>query len=142
MTDDLPFRPVIRTQAHLEHAWRRLMEPLGFGGHSIWMMLVDGDDRPIPHLTEIEDAEEPPEPADVRGLAELMRRIRGELAPEARFAFLRSRPGGGGPSHDDRAWAQYLYEAARLAHAPIEIVHLANDHELVPIPMDDLPAAG
>ena len=48
---------------------------------------------------------------------------------------------GGGPNPDDLGWAQALYDAARLARVPIEVVHLANDHELVPIPMDDLPAA-
>ena len=58
-----------------------------------------------------------------------------------RFAFLRSRPGSGGPNPDDLGWAEALYDAARLARVPIEVVHLANDRDLVPIPMDDLPAA-
>ena len=142
MTDDKqPFRPLIRTQADVEHAWRQLMEPLGFGDHSIWMMLIEGNDRPIPHLSEIAGAEAAPETDDVDGLAELLRRLRDDVSPDARFAFLRSRPGGGGPNPDDLGWAQALYDAARLARVPIEVVHLANDHELVPIPMDDLPAA-
>jgi hypothetical protein len=142
MTDDMPFRPLIRTQTDLEHAWRRLMEPLGFSGHSIWMMLVDGDDRPIPKITEITDALEPPETDEMAGLAELLRRIHADLAPRARFAFLRSRPGGGGINPDDRGWAQALYDAARLARVPIEVIHLATDHTLIPIPMDDFLAAG
>jgi hypothetical protein len=141
MTDhNQPFRPLIRTQADLEHAWRHLMEPLGFGDHSVWMMLVDRD-RPVPQLTEIAGAETPPEPDEVDGLAEFLRRLRADVAPQARFAFLRSRPGCGGPNPEDLGWAQALYDAARLARVPIEVVHLANDHELVPIPMDDLPAA-
>ncbi|HET8960682.1 hypothetical protein [Nocardioides sp.] len=142
MTVDMPFRPLIRTQADLEHAWRHLIEPLGFSDHSIWMMLIDGDDRPIPSLTEIEGAVEPPEPEEVDGLAELMRRLRADIAPRARFAFLRSRPGGGGIDPHDRGWAQALYDAARLARVPIEVVHLATDHTLIPIPMDDFLAAG
>jgi hypothetical protein len=142
MTSEMPFRPLIRTQADLEHAWRHLMEPLGFSGHSIWMMLVDGDDRPIPQLNEIEDAVEPPEPGEVDGLAELLRRLHADVAPQARFAFLRSRPGGGGINPDDRGWAHALYDAARRARVPIEVVHLATDHDLVPIPMDDFLAAG
>ena len=143
MTDfDHPFRPLIRTQEDLEHAWRHLMEPLGFGDHSIWMMLVDGGGRPVPQLTEIAGAVEPPDPDEVAGLAELLRRIRSDHDPRARFAFLRSRPGGGGVNTDDRGWAVALYDAARRAHVPIEVVHLATDHELVPIPMDDLPATG
>jgi hypothetical protein len=142
MTDDMPFRPLIRTQADLEHAWRQLMEPLGFSRHSIWMMLVDGNDRPIPRITEIDGAVEPPEPEEVDGLAELLRRLHADVAPRARFAFLRSRPGGGGINPDDRGWAQALYDAARLARVPIEVVHLATDHTLIPIPMDDFLAAG
>lgn len=142
MTADLPFRPIIRCQADLEHAWRHLMEPLGFSRHSIWMMLIGDDDRPIPRITEIDGAVTPPEPREVDGLAELLRRLRADVAPRARFAFLRSRPGGGGVGPDDRGWAEALYAAARLARTPIEIVHLAHDHDLVPIPMDDLPAAG
>jgi hypothetical protein len=140
--DNQPFRPLIRTQADLEQAWRHLMEPLGFSRHSVWMMLVDGDDRPIPQITEIDGADEPPEPEEVDGLAEVLRRLRRDVAPHARFAFLRTRPGGGGINPDDRGWAQALYDAARLARVPIEVVHLANNIELVPIPMDDLLEAG
>jgi hypothetical protein len=141
MTDhNQPFRPLIRTQADLEHAWRHLMQPLGFGDHSIWMMVINGD-RPIPQLSEIAGAVTPPEAEEVDGLAELMRRLRADVSPTVRFAFLRSRPGSGGPNPDDLGWAQALYDAARLARVPIEVVHLANDHDLVPIPMDDLPAA-
>ena len=135
-----PFRPLIRTQADLEHAWRHLMQPLGFGDHSIWMMLINGD-RPIPQLSEIAGAVTPPEAEEVDGLAELMRRLRADVSPTVRFAFLRSRPGSGGPNPNDLGWAQALYDAARLARVPIEVVHLANDRDLVPIPMDDLPAA-
>jgi hypothetical protein len=135
-----PFRPLIRTQTDLEQAWRHLMQPLGFGDHSIWMMMINGD-RPIPQLSEIAGAVTPPEAEEVDGLAELMRRLRADVSPTVRFAFLRSRPGSGGPNPDDLGWAQALYDAARLARVPIEIVHLANDHDLVPIPMDDLPAA-
>jgi hypothetical protein len=141
MTDhNQPFRPLIRTQADLEHAWRHLMQPLGFGEHSIWMMVINGD-RPIPQLSEIVGAVAPPEAEEVDGLAQLMRRLRADVSPTVRFAFLRSRPGGGGPNPGDLGWAQALYDAARLARVPIEVVHLANDHDLVPIPMDDLPAA-
>lgn len=135
-----PFRPRIRTQSDLEHTWRHLMQPLGFGEHSIWMMVINGD-RPIPQLSEIAGAVAPPDAEEVDGLAELMRRLRADIAPTVRFAFLRSRPGSGGPNPNDLGWAQALYDAARLARVPIEVVHLANDHDLVPIPLDDLPAA-
>ena len=55
-----------------------------------------------------------------------------------RFAFLRSRPGGGGVTAEDRTWAGFLYDAARLAGVPVEVVHRASDHDLVPVPFDEM----
>lgn len=131
------FRPTIRSQADLESVWRTLMTPLGFTRSSVWMMLIDSDDRPVPQLTEIDDADDPPDEEFTQAFAGLLTRLREELLPEARFAFLRSRPGAGGVSADDRAWAGALYAAGRLAGVPVEVVHRAHDHDLVPIPMDE-----
>jgi len=137
MTDTTPFRPVIRTQLDLEATWRRLMEPLGFAGHSVWMMLVGPDDRPVPQITEIEDCDEPPDVHHLTGLADFLRHLHGDLPRGARFAFLVSRPGSGGVTDSDRTWASGLYWAAREAGVPIEVVHRANDVDLVPVPMDE-----
>ena len=141
MTTDTPFRPTIRSQADLEQAWRSLIKPLGFGGHSIWMMLIDSDDRPIPRITEIEDAIDPPSDEEMRTMSEFFGQLVRDVCPGARYAFLRSRPGTGGATASDLGWAQALYDAARLAEVPIEVVHLAHDLDIVPIPMDDLPVA-
>ena len=51
-----PFRPTVRSQADLEAVWKHLMGPWGFGGHSVWMLVIDADDRPFPHITEITEA--------------------------------------------------------------------------------------
>ena len=59
----------------------------------------------------------------------------------ARVAFLRSRPGGGGPDARDRAWARSLTAACRRVGLPCEVVHLATDHDVRPLPGDDLLAA-
>ena len=134
----MTFRPTIRTQQDLEKAWRHLMEPLGFSGHSIWLMLIRADGQAFPHLTQIEDAEDPPTPSELANAAQLLEEMRAELAPGGRAAFLRSRPGGGGLTPNDRAWADALYERGRLAGVPTEVVHRACDVDLVPIPMDEL----
>ncbi|HEX6151107.1 hypothetical protein [Nocardioides sp.] len=133
----MTFRPTIRTQQDLEEAWRTLMGPLGFAGHSIWLMLIRSDDRPFPHLTQIEDAEHLPTPVELAGAAEMLEELHAEFAPGGRAAFLRSRPGSGGLTPDDRAWAEALYEVARIAGVPTEVVHRACDVDLVPVPMDD-----
>ena len=134
----MTFRPTIRSQQDLEDAWRRLMGPLGFSGHSIWLMLIAADDRPFPHLTQIEEAVEPPPPEDLAGFAEMVAELRTEFAPGGRLAFLRSRPGGSGLTPDDKAWAEALYDVGRLAGVPTEVVHRACDTDLVPVPMDDV----
>jgi hypothetical protein len=142
MTDlSEPFRPTIRTQADLERTWRHLMEPLGFSRSSIWMMLLDADDHPHPRLTEIQDCVGPPEPEGLESFAEMARTVLGDVAPAGRWAFLRSRPGGSTVTHDDRAWARGLVAACRAAGVPTEVVHLATDADVVPLPWDALAGA-
>jgi hypothetical protein len=130
-----PYRPVIRTQAELECAWRHLMEPLGFAARSMWLMVIDDDDRPIPHLTELTDLAEIPDSRSAGDMAEFVR-IVSEALPHARLAFLLSRPDTGPPDSPDQAWASVLYDAARGAGAVCEVVHLATDDGVMPIPWD------
>ena len=41
----------------------------------------------------------------------------------------------------DRAWARALYDAGRLASgARLEVIHLAHDHDVYPLPLDDVLA--
>lgn len=129
------YEPVLTTQAQLEDAWRELMGPWSFGGHSVWMMLIC-DDRPLPQLTEIEEAEDPPHAHQDDGLATLLRHLDRELAPGFRVAFLRSRPGKDVVTDADRAWASSLYASARRAGVPCEVVHLATRGSVRPIPAD------
>jgi hypothetical protein len=129
------YEPVLTTQAQLEHAWRDLMGPWSFGRHSVWMMLIV-DDRPLPHLTEIDEALHPPDPEELDGLAEVLLMLDREVAPGLRVAFLRSRPGKDTVTDTDRAWATSLYAAARRAAVPCEVVHLATRGAIRPIPAD------
>jgi hypothetical protein len=132
-TPSTPYRPTVRTQADLEAVWKHLMGPWGFGGYSIWMLVIGDDDQPYPQITEITEATEPPDDEMLDGLATV---LDGLDAPGRRFAFLRSRPGGGGVSADDLAWARALHVAARRAGVACEVVHRATDHDLVAVPMD------
>lgn len=139
--DETIFDTPIRTQADLERLWRELMEPLGFGGMSIWLMLIGPDYIAIRQLTQIEDAVEPPDAEQLAGFGAMLDRLRDEMARGGRWAFLRSRPGGGGSTETDRSWARGLHQACRAGAVPTEVVHLATDHDLVPMPMDDLAEA-
>ncbi len=129
------YEPVLTTQRQLEAAWRELMGPWSYGGHSVWMMLIV-DDRPLPQLTEIADAAHPPDTEELDGLAKLLVMLDREVAPGLRVAFLRSRPGKDTVTDTDRAWATSLYAAARRASVPCEVVHLATRGAIRPIPAD------
>lgn len=133
MTD----HPTIRNQQDLEDVWHDLMGPLGFSGASLWVMLVSADGQPIPHLSKIEQADTPPDEGELAGFADLVRALVDEFVPGGRVAFLRTRPGGPGLTPADRAWARALYDVSRLSGVPVEVVHRACDHDLVPVPMDD-----
>lgn len=136
-----PHRPSIRTQADLEATWRRLMEPLGFSRHSLWLMLLDADGRPVPQLVEIDDAHRAPGEEDLDGFAHFVLDLVTDLVPGGRLAALRSRPGVGGPDADDLGWARVLVGACRRVGVATEVVHLATDVDLLPLPYDVLAVA-
>lgn len=129
------YRPTVRSQADLEKVWRHLMRPLGFGGGSIWMLRLEPGGRVVPHLLEIAEAELAPEEPDA--FAGLLEDLEG-VDPGGSYAFLRSRPGPGGVTSDDRAWARFLYAAGRAAGVRLEVVHLATDTDVVPLPADEV----
>jgi hypothetical protein len=133
----MTFRPTIRGQQDLEDAWRYLMSPLGFSGTSLWFMLIDADDQPVPQVTQIDDAARAPTPAEIAGLADVIGELRDEHVPGGRVAFLRSRPGRPALTREDRAWARALYGIGQVSDLPVEVVHLACDVDVVPLPMDD-----
>jgi len=137
---DTPYAPVLRTQADLEDAWRQLMGPLGFSGHSLWLMFVQADQTPLPHLSQVEGTVAPPTAQEQLNLVGFLKCLRGEMRRGERIVFLRSRPGRGGARPDDLAWARSLYDACRAAEVETDVVHLATDDVLVPLPMDDVVA--
>jgi hypothetical protein len=133
---DTPFRPLLHTQADVEAMWRRLMSPLGFGSESLWMIVIEGE-RPVPKILEIVQLGEPPDDDEIDTYAGVLAPL---ADPDTRFALLRTRPGGGRPDANDRAWARALYDAGRRAGAHLEVIHLAHDHDVLPLAMDDLLA--
>lgn len=133
MTNVEPTRP-IETQADLHQTWSGLMEPLGFSEQSIWMLRIAPDRRPLPQIVKIAEADEVPSSTDGHGFPEVLRML-DEGEPGHSFAFLRSRPGRG-VTADDRAWAAFLHDAGRVAGVAVEVVHLATDDEITPLPLD------
>lgn len=134
-----PLRPVVHTQSDLLHLWQALMGELGFSRSSTWTLRLDPDGRPVPGLLEIDDCDGDPVPEHLDSLTALCLDVAG--GPTGRWVFLRSRPGRHGPDATDRAWARELTLACRRAGLRTDVVHLATDQRLVPLPADDLLAS-
>lgn len=138
-SEKTPYRPTIDNQAALTAAWSRLMQPLGFSAHAVWLMLIDADSRPVPQLIEIAETQDPPRGEERAGFVKFLRMLTGEVLPEgARVAFLVARPGPAITGQRDRVWATELYGACREVGLPCETVHLAGDDDVRPLPLDDL----
>lgn len=133
-----PFRPTIRSQADLERAWTHVLPGRSFTRHSVWLMLIEADDRPQTRLLEIDQWHEQPTRADLETFAELAGALLHDLAPGGRWAFLLTRPGGAGVTDLDRRWASGLLGACRGADVPTDVVHLATDVGVVALPFDEL----
>lgn len=133
-----PHTPLIRTQTDLEDLWHDLLGPLGFDGASLWLMVIGTDDRPVPCVTEIADARDLPDDGQYHGFAAMLADLVAQLAPGGRIACLRSRPGTEPLLEEDRSWARLVHDAARAAGVPCDVVHMANDVRLLPIPLDEL----
>lgn len=130
---------VVRSQSDLLRLWRALMGELGFTRTSTWVLHLDDEDRPTRRLLQIDDCAGEPVREDLDSLTSLLLRVAG--SPPGRWVFLRSRPGRHGPDASDRAWARELSQACRRAGVASDVVHLATDQRLVPLPADDLPAS-
>ena len=138
--DHLPRIPeTVRSAADVERLWRALMGPWGFGRRSLWILLLDGE-HVTKQLLQIDDCDGIPD-AELDGDAlQQMLRVMAESADRPVFAFLRSRPGVGSPDASDRGWISMAYAASRATGLPCEVVHLAHDRDVLPVPMDDLAA--
>src|SRR5688572_29061921 len=132
-----PYRPTIRSQADLEKAWRRLIRPLGFHRRSVWLLLIDGDDRPTPVMTEVTDLPEAPDAEATDGFGHVLGDLLEHVDPAGRWALLLSRPGAHPTDEADRAWAGALYATVRSRGIAHDTIHLATDTEIMPVPLDD-----
>lgn len=131
----------VRTQAELEQLWRRLMEPLGFAGGALWALAIDGHDHPTKVLMEIRDEGVEPTPEEATSFGPFLAHLGPDVPDGSRWAFLRCRPGRGGARASDRALVAALVAGCRDAGIATDVVHLATDDTLVPLPYDELAAS-
>ena len=136
MTEE-PFRPLVRTQSDLEQMWRRLMSPLGFSSHTLWMVVIE-DDRPVPQIIEIVEAAEASRsrrtPSRSRGSSST------SLSPGCASRSSARGPEAADPTPATGPGRERSHEAGRRSGAAVDVVHLAHDHDVLPIAVDDLLA--
>lgn len=136
--DPEPFAPTLQSQSDVEQMWRTIMRPLGWRRRALWFALVGPDDRPVPQLCEVEDLPEIVDAAGHAAAARLWRDLLADLMPGGRVAALLARPGCGGPGRCDRLFADGMYAACREAGVPLEVLHLATDDDIWPLPADEV----
>ena len=125
-----PYRPTIRSQADLIEAWRHLIRPLGFHRRSVWLLLIDSDDRPTPVMTEVTDLPDAPDAEVTDGFGHMLGDLLQHVDPAGRWALLLSRPGARPTDEMDRAWAGALYDTVRARGIRHDTIHLATDDEI------------
>lgn len=129
--------PPVRTQEDLHRLWRALMGKLGFGSHSLWLLVLEDDGQPTGMILQVEDRTLMPADDESEHLARFCRMLVDEVG-FGQIVFLLSGPGPAGITASERRWAEVLHDAVRRAGLPVWPVHRANDHELVVIAPDDL----
>jgi hypothetical protein len=133
--------PPIRTQADLWRHWRALLGPLGFSERLLWVCFMAADGRVAPVLPQISDLPVLPDDATVDSLMHICKHICKHVCNDFDMdsvAVLLSRPGPAGITSVERTWARRLADAATAAGVTMWPVHVANDHEVVPVTPDDL----
>ena len=113
------------------------MGPLGFSERLLWMQFFGPNGRMTPVLSQITDLPHVPDAELVNNLLMICRRLCDDLAGGS-VAMLLSRPGPAGITAEERLWARVLTESATAAKVALWPVHVANDHELVVVPPDEL----
>ncbi|WP_203336209.1 hypothetical protein [Nocardioides limicola] len=129
--------PLIHTQSDVEQLWRTLMQPLGFAQHALWACMVEADGHAVPHLLEVDDLPPVFTDADADQLIDFLEHVLREFFPGGSVALLLTRPGAGPPAPRDRETAAAVYAAAQRQGVSLEVIHLANDTDIAPVPMDE-----
>lgn len=130
--------PQVTNQADLQLRWSMLMGELGFGSPRLYMQFTSPDRSTDGVIVEVDELPDVPDAETSAGLLNASARLLAQMTPGTRVALLYARPGRGGLSAADRAWARSLTDAAVAADIPMWPVHVANDEALRVVAPDDL----
>lgn len=91
--EQIPFDATVHSQSDLEALWRRLMEPLGFSGRTLWMLIIGPGGQVLREIVQITEMPPEPRPGELDPLATFLGHLGLEPGDDIRLAFLFS-PGG------------------------------------------------
>ena len=96
----------------------------------LWLMFVDGDDRQTPVVMPVSDIPHRPLPHLLRGLTEVLRGLRDDLATDlgaGSVILTLERRGPDRPTPRDREWSAALVRVCRAAEIGLRGVFLSSD---------------
>jgi hypothetical protein len=131
-------QPVLRSQADVEKFWTTICHPLGWRTPALWVVLVDAEGEPFPSVQQIDDLPQTPDEAAIGHLVEGCRSLLDEFDPGGRVALLLCRPGGPSVTAFDQQWTRALVHGAHRAGVELEVVHVASDVAIRPLPLDEV----
>lgn len=127
----------LRTDADLLR-WARFVN---HGVHprrrTLWVLLLDGEDVPLPVLLPIEDVPDLPDAEGTTGIAEALASLLSGSAPEGSVVLLLERPGPLQLAQADHAWHTMLRWAMAEAGVRVRAAFLAAAGEVLAFALDD-----
>lgn len=129
------FRPALRSQADVECFWTTICRPLGWRTPELWVVLVDAEGVPFPSVHQVAELPTTPDEVAIDHLLGNCRSLLEEFDPGGRVALLRCRPGTARANSADLAWARALCAAARRWGVELEVIHVAGDDGIRPLPL-------
>lgn len=131
-------RPVIRTQIQLHRLWERLRSVDSAPCTKVLFIAPDG--RTTRKVVTLTDLDGPLEPEQQAEFAVWLDDILDGDAGWWRVGLLICRPGQPHVEHRDLIWAATLRRATRRSGAGCDVMHLQVGQQILPVPLDDLPA--
>ncbi|TFV87428.1 hypothetical protein [Blastococcus sp. CT_GayMR16] len=129
----------IRSAAELTDRWAAVLEPPILGAHSLWLMWLHEDGRPLTVILPVEDMPRLPSHALLSGLLAVHEGISDEhLDGGGHLALALCRPGRPDITEDDDAWVGALSEVLDDRIEGTWSLHLAAGGRVQPL--IDLPS--
>jgi hypothetical protein len=135
----------LTTPDDLIDMWGEIVEGEPFRERRLWLVFVDGLERPVGPVLTIEDVPDGPYDVPSCDLVGWCRDILdgpgagGVIEGAASVAILMSRPGGDPWMVSDRAWARFLSAAATEIGDPTWPVHWAHRNRIEQIDLGSRP---